>query len=346
MKIYKNHLSQSFWRENTVNTILFLGIIITLISCSEDKGNTAIGDNPSKKRAVKPVIDPPNFSSDSCYQYVQDQVDFGPRVPNTKEHDECAEYLANQLRKFGANVIEQKGEVTAYDGTKLGMINIIGQYSPEKKKRILLCAHWDTRPWADKDSEEDNWHTPIDGANDGASGVGVLLEVARAIQNNEPNYGIDIIFFDDEDYGTPNFSEIDGKTEDWCLGSQHWALNPHVPGYQAKFGILLDMVGASDAEFTKEGTSDYFASHVVAKVWKNAKKLGHSGYFTNKRTNQTVDDHLFINQILRIPTIDIVHFTFDGYGHFHHTVEDNMENIDKGTLQAVGETVLYTIYNP
>lgn len=327
---------------------IFLLFTITALSCSEEKTTPV-----SKKKLPKTIVEPPQFNADSAYQYIQKQVDFGPRVPNSKEHDACADYLANKLKSFGAKVNVQEGSVTAYDGTILGMKNIIGQYSPEKNKRILLFAHWDTRPWADKDSLESNWHKPIDGANDGASGVAVLLEVARAIQDNEPNYGIDIIFFDDEDYGTPNFSNIEGGSDAWCLGSQYWSKHPHVPGYQARFGILLDMVGAKNAEFPKEGTSMYFASNIVRHVWKNAQKLGYSKYFINTEIGQTVDDHLFINQNLGIPSIDIVHYDVGhgfndpgGYGHYHHTLQDNMSIVSKETLKAVGETVLYTIYNP
>jgi len=331
-----------------INPILLLVLVISLFSCSQEKPPKV-----SKKKPTKEIVQPPSFDADSAYHFVQKQVDFGPRVPNTKEHDECADYLADKLRGYGAKVIVQEGSVTAFDGTLLGMKNIIGQFSPEKNKRILLCAHWDTRPWADKDSLEANWHTPIDGANDGASGVGVLLEVARLIQTKSPNYGIDIIFFDDEDYGTPNFSDIDGGYDSWCLGSQYWSKHPHVAGYQARFGILLDMVGEKGAEFPKEGVSMYFASNIVRQVWKNAKKLGHSGFFISNEIGETVDDHLFINQILGIPTIDIVQYDpghgFNnpgGYGHYHHTLEDNMSTISKETLNAVGETVLYTIYNP
>ncbi len=321
---------------------------LILVSCSEEKPPQI-----SKKKPPKKIITPPVFSPDSAYKFVQKQVDFGPRTPNSQAHETCANYLTQKLKNYGAKVIVQEGTVTGYDGTNLGMKNIIGQYSPEKNKRILLCAHWDTRPWADKDSLEANWHTPIDGANDGASGVAVLLEVARVIQKKEPNYGVDIIFFDDEDYGTPNFSNIDGGQEAWCLGSQYWAKHPHVPGYQARFGILLDMVGAKGAEFPKEGTSLYFASNVVRQVWKNARKVGHSDYFINTEIGQTIDDHFFINQINGTPTIDIVHYDVGhgfndpgGYGHYHHTLKDNMSTVSKKTLKSVGETVLYTIYNP
>lgn len=325
-----------------MRNILYLltAIVITLVSCVEEKQPV------SKPKPKKAIVQPPVFSADSAYQFIQDQVDFGPRVPNTEEHALCAEFLANKLESYGGKVVVQESIVTAYDGTKLGMKNIIGQFGLEKKRRVLLFAHWDTRPWADKDDTENNWNTPIDGANDGGSGVGVLLEIARVIQATPPEYGVDIIFFDTEDYGSPNFEEVQGKSEDWCLGSQYWSKNPHVKGYKARYGILLDMVGAKDAKFPKEGTSLYYAPSIVRKVWKNAKKLNHTKYFINKNGDQTTDDHLFVNAFAGIPSINIVEYHVgSGYGHYHHTIKDNMDNISKETLNAVGETVLYTIYN-
>jgi hypothetical protein len=217
----------------------------------------------------------------------------------------------------------------------------------EKKERILLFAHWDTRPYADKD--EERMGEAIDGANDGGSGVGVLLELARVLQSQPSELGIDIIFFDTEDYGAPEGNVMGGKYTDWCLGSQYWGNNPHVPGYDARYGILLDMVGAEDAVFPREGVSMYFAPRIVRKVWKAAEDLGYGHQFVNAVSGETVDDHLFVNQLAGIPSIVIVHYETDrespGYGHFHHTHEDNMDGISKGTLGNVGEVLLDVIYH-
>lgn len=287
----------------------------------------------------------PEFNADSAYLFVQAQVDFGPRVPNTKQHVECGEFLAQKLEGFGAQVTNQYADLIAYNGTILKARNIIGSYNPENKKRILLFAHWDTRPYADHDPDPKNHNTPILGANDGASGIGVLLEIARQINMQAPRLGIDIIFFDAEDYGTP--ASYTGHTQnDYALGSQYWSRYPHVEGYNARFGILLDMVGGKDARFYKEGFSEQYASHINKKVWKKAKELGYSNYFINETTGTVTDDHLYVNKIARIPSIDIIpnddHYSF---GSFWHTVGDDMSIIDKETLKAVGQTVLAVIYN-
>lgn len=312
--------------------------------------NTACktGNNNKPMEADANTVTVPQFDADSAFAYVKAQVDFGPRVPNSAAHRACGEYLAQQLERYGAKVTNQYADLLAFDGTILKARNIIGAFNPENKKRILLFAHWDTRPWADNDPDAKNHHTPVDGANDGASGVGVLLEVARIIQQEAPALGIDIIFFDMEDYGAPQFYTGEHKAEHWALGAQHWARNPHVAGYNARFGILLDMVGGEGATFYREYYSDYYAKNVVDKVWKAAKKNGYAAYFVNKEGEGATDDHLFVNRILGIPSIDIIPNMVDAtvsFGDRWHTIHDNMEGIDRNTLKAVGQTVLEVIYN-
>jgi hypothetical protein len=289
----------------------------------------------------------PAFSADSAYAYIANQVDFGPRVPNTKAHADCSDYLSNKLRAFGALVYEQKSVLIAFDGTKLNAVNIIGAFNPGSKNRILLFAHWDSRPWADHDPNPANRRKPVIGANDGASGVGVLLEVARVIGQNNPAVGIDIIFFDAEDYGAPQ--DYAGNHEDsWCLGSQYWSKNPHVEQYNAKYGILLDMVGAGDATFYRESFSEYYAPQIVDKIWNTAATLGFERYFINKSGGAVTDDHVYVNKIAGIPSANIIHYSTEnqkGFGDFWHTVNDDMSVIDKNTLMAVGTTLLKVIYS-
>lgn len=315
--------------------------VIGLFACEPDATNSGPAANE------KPAYAVPSFNGDSAYAFVQKQVDFGPRVPNTEAHGACAIYLADKLREYGGDVIVQEAVVTAWDGTPLNMKNIIGQWAPEKKKRILLYAHWDTRPYADKDSVRTR--EPIDGANDGGSGVGVLLEVARLMKQSPPDVGVDIIFFDTEDYGAPEWEDENaGDFTDWCLGSQYWAENKHKPGYRAKFGILLDMVGGKDAIFHKEGTSMALAPNVVNHIWAVAKELGYGDRFRDKVTPQTIDDNYFVTYVGGIPSANIVEYHVDvltmGYGKFHHTHLDNMRIIDKGTLEMVGRVVMETVY--
>lgn len=329
---------------------LFYTIFILLFfSCTEEEKpitdiNPDITIDPPKV-----TINPPTFNEDSAYHFIQKQVDFGPRVPNSNAHKNCGNFLVQKLKGYGAEVIEQTGKVRAFDNTTLNIKNIIAQFQPDKKDRLMLFAHWDTRPFADRDTK--NVGKPIDGANDGGSGVGVLLEIARLLNENPTKMGIDIIFFDAEDYGSTASNIFGNKMlDDWCLGTQYWAKNPPVKDYHPRFGILLDMVGAKDAIFPKEYLSVYFAEHVVNKVWNAANKLGYGKYFLDKKMpaqTAITDDHKYVNNLARIPSIDIIHYdpnTLD-FGKFHHTHNDNMDIIDKNTLKAVGHTVMHVIYN-
>lgn len=319
--------------------MLFLTSLLLLSTLSCGNKNKA---NDSEVKEV--TVQVPQFDADSAYQYTKAQVDFGPRVPNTKEHVACGNYLAQKLESFGATVTNQYADLVAFDGTLLKARNIIGAYKPESKKRIALFAHWDTRPWADNDPDEKNHKTPVLGANDGASGVGVLLEIARLIQQQQPELGIDLIFLDAEDWG-----DAGGAEDSWCLGAQYWSHNPHVKGYNARFGILLDMVGGKNATFFREYYSKKYAPDVLKKVWKKADQLGYGKFFIDEDGGGTTDDHLFINRIAQIKTIDIVpnqpECELSNFGPTWHTVNDNMDNIDRSTLKAVGQTVLEVIYN-
>jgi hypothetical protein len=322
--------------------LLALGAALFIAGCESE--------TPTEKPASgKPaqIVATPDFNADSAYRYIADQVEFGPRVPGTDAHRACGDYLIAQLERFGADVIVQESTVTAWDGTKLPMRNIIGQYRPDKRKRIMLYAHWDTRPYADKDSTRTK--EPIDGANDGGSGVGVLLEVARQLGKTPAEVGVDIVLFDVEDYGPPEWADTGEEGyRFWCLGSQYWAYNKHRSDYRAKYGILLDMVGSKKAIFNKEGTSMALAPNIVNHVWGIAQELGYEERFRDKITPQTVDDNYFVNYIAGIPSANIVEYHIDvlpmGYGLFHHTHLDNMSIIDTATVGMVGHVVLEAVY--
>lgn len=324
------------------NLILLMILSFSLASCSETKKNT----NTTSAIQVYQKVSP-DFNADSAYTFVAKQVEFGPRVPNSKGHVACGDYLVNSLRKFGAKVQEQKMTLTAFDGTKLNARNIIGSYGLDKAKRVLLYAHWDTRPFADADPDKSRQNEPILGANDGASGVGVLLEIARQINMKAPEVGVDIIFFDAEDYGNPTFAKNVPEGEWWALGSQYWSKNPHVENYKANYGILLDMVGAKNSTFFREGHSMYYAENIVEKIWSTARQLGYNKYFIGKDGGWITDDHLYVNRDRGIPSVDIIHLnekTGFGFGDFWHTHKDDMSVIDKTTLGVVGQTVMEVIY--
>jgi len=323
--------------------IFLLFFICIFCSCSGEKIKAKQSDS-SVQEVVKPAS---SFDADSAYIFTKNQVDFGPRVPGTTAHKQCGNYLASELKRFGAAVIEQEANLKLYNGNIIRAKNIIGSFQPENKDRVLLCAHWDTRPFADRDPDSTNHRTPIDGANDGAGSCAVLLEVARQIQKNQPAIGIDIIFFDAEDWGTPAFERNNYEDSGYCLGSEYWAKNPHVNNYTARFGVLLDMVGAPDAVFYREYYSMRYAANIVLKVWESAATLGHSRYFINAIGGEIYDDHLQVILHRRIPCINIVHYdphSRSGFGSFWHTLNDNMDNISKDTFRAVGETIMYVIY--
>jgi len=322
---------------------LIMVFLLSLLSCNNEPKKKS-EDTIQKQDVVQ--IKVPQFSKDSAYKFVAEQVAFGPRVPNTKAHQECALYLENKMKEFTPNVLIQNFQARAYDGTVLNGKNIISQFNKDAKKRILLAAHWDSRPFADHDTDEANYHTHIDGANDGASGVCILMEVARLMSQENPKVGVDIVFFDLEDYGIPHFEE-NSDNESWALGSQYWARNPEPYGYNANFGILLDMVGAKDPIFLMEHYSMYYAPHIVKKVWKKATQAGHGQYFLFEDGGYVMDDHIPVNEIMKIPMIDIIHYdpsTESGFFPQWHTIDDNLEHIDPYTLGIVGEVVTYVVY--
>jgi hypothetical protein len=318
--------------------------VITLLILFGGCKNTSPASSTS---AVAVSVRPSGFNADSAYAFVARQVAFGPRVAGSKAHKECAAYLENTLAKYADKVVLQNFSTYRWDGVAMQGVNIIASFNPSASQRVLLCAHWDSRPYADNDPLEENYNTPIDGANDGASGVGVLLEIARVLSSCGTQAGIDIVLFDLEDCGRPRFeTSTYGDENTWCLGSQYWAANPHTQGYRASYGILLDMVGVKNPHFKQEGTSAYYAPDILNNVWKTASALGYGRAFVYEKSTPLIDDHLFINQIAGIPTIDIISLDGSGSSGFFkhwHTVEDNISNVDKTSLKMVGDVVINVI---
>jgi hypothetical protein len=326
--------------------ILIVLVLLVLVNACSPKKKAE--DSHKNTR----IVEVPRFIADSAYFFVEKQVKFGPRVPNTKAHQEAADYFIDRLKKYGATVSIQDFDAVTWDNQKVQLKNIIASYNPQAQKRILLAAHWDTRPYADKDEEKKD--ASFDGANDGASGVGVLLEVARTFSRSKlPTVGVDLILFDGEDWGMDSSTGQESKIKMpvgyeswWCLGSQYWSKHKHQKNYTAYYGILLDMVGSRHAQFFREGGSLEYAPTVVEKVWNTATKLGYTDYFVKTNVSAITDDHLFVSEMGKIPTIDIVHYQM-GTGFFgddHHSRKDNISIISKETLGAVGSTLLNVVY--
>jgi Zn-dependent M28 family amino/carboxypeptidase len=324
--------------------IIVLAIIFSAFSCNQP---TQKANNKTSGKKEKKLVSIPNFNADSAYYFVEKQVSFGPRVSGTKAQLECANYLKQKLTEYCDTVYIQNFKARTYDNVTRNGINLIGSLNPNEKNRILLMSHWDSRPFADHDPDISKRNTPIDAANDGASGVGILLEMARQFHIQHPEVGVDIVLFDLEDWGPPNDLNLNGE-EYWGLGSQYWAKNPHLLGYNATFGVLLDMVGASNPTFQKEYFSKYYARYYVDLVWDKAKMLGYDNVFINQEGGAINDDHVFVNKYAKIPSIDIIDLDQSSVnGSFFdqwHTTGDNMEQIDKQSLKIVGEVLLNVVY--
>ena len=357
--------------KRTMSFLIPLFSFLLLTSCSLRKQATS-----TETVAMQPVG--PAFCADSAYAFCQQQCDFGPRTMNSQAHDDCGRWIMQKFSNYGLQVTPQQALLKGYNGTMLRSTNIIASYRPELSDRILICAHWDSRPWADNDPDEANWHKPVMAANDGASGVAVMLELARLLSlqltvdssqmitsaadqpqdtssvNRKPsteniNIGIDFICFDAEDWGTPQWDSTPDRSDTWALGAQYWAANPHVDGYKARYGILLDMVGGQGAQFYQEQLSLQYARSVVDRVWRAAQTVGFGSFFPKKEGSGITDDHLPVNRVAKIPCIDIIPYYPDcaqsSFGPTWHTIQDDMDHIDLNTLQAVGQTLVQVLFS-
>ena len=312
-------------------TLLYMLLAAVMIACGSTGNSTATAS--SDETAAQAAV--AQFDGNSALELARQQCEFGPRVPGTPQHAKCADWLKTTLQASCDTVIVQQADVKTGQGSMVGIKNIIGIINPEASERLLLLAHWDTRPWADNDPDPANHSKPVMGANDGASGVGVLLQLARQLKADGTTLGVDIVLVDVEDMG-----ENDNE-ESWGLGTQYWAQHPHVNGYKPLFGILLDMVGASDATFTREYFSMENAAGFVNMVWKNAA----GSHFIDAQGGAVTDDHIFVNRA-GIPCIDIIDMRSDsdtGFCPVWHTVNDTMDGIDASTLAEVGQTLLNVI---
>ncbi|MCQ2188912.1 MAG: M28 family peptidase [Paludibacteraceae bacterium] len=322
-----------------INKIIIATALATGLSACFSQGEKA---EESAKIAPKKEIKV-NFNADSAYSYIAKQCEFGPRILESKAHDSCVAYMTSELRRHGADIVEvQKCEVVDWEKKTRKAENIIAHFNPSAKKRVILFSHWDSRPWADQDADEKTRRIPIDGANDGASGVGVILEIARQYKNSGINAGLDIVFFDAEDLGEPTFITGHGNNDSWCLGSRYWAKNYKADSIaKPRYGILLDMVGDANATFHVDYASFKLASIAVNNVWQTAKNLGYNNVFEMRESSSLIDDHINVSQYADIPTVDIIDFNAQrGFPETWHTHQDVIGNISKSTLKIVGETLM------
>ena len=323
---------------------LYTLLLLALASCGGEKKPA------DTSRELAPA---PEFCADSAMACIRRQCEFGPRIPGTEAHRQCARYITSRFAAYGLQVQAQEATLTAWNGDRLPMTNIVASLNPETEMRLLVTAHWDSRPWADNDPDPANHRTPVLAANDGASGVAVMLEMARVLSAHPLDWGIDFVCFDCEDYGMAQWADDtddDSRGETWCLGSRTWAMNPHRDAYTALSGINLDMVGGRGSVFLREGVSRHYAPDLVERVWGIAAQLGYASFFPTGNGGYVTDDHVPVNQILGIPTIDILphyaHCQASSFGPTWHTVNDTPDNIDPAVLKAVGQVVTTYLCNP
>ena len=298
------------------------------------------------------------FSADSAYTYIAQQLAFGARVPGSEAHEACGDWLVSELARHGAQVKSQYGTMTNYAGKPQAIRNIVAILEGNTPYAILLCAHWDCRPWSDEEELYENRFEPVMGANDGASGVGTILEMVRqlALRKAKGEFipTVQVVFFDCEDMGTPAHFTGPQRDHTWCLGSQLWAreykqsnVECQMSTVKCQYGVLLDMVGDPSATFPREYYSMQYAGSYVERLWREASRLGYGRYFVQQATYYPItDDHYYVNTIAGIPCVDIIDYkmnTETGFAEWWHTQHDDIQNINKQTLQAVGETVLTTI---
>lgn len=345
-----------------IHILLLAFIAISITAC---KGNKSVSASTEADENNVAELLGPTFNEDSAMHFCAKQCTFGPRTMNSPAHDECEEWISNRFEQYGCQVIKQKTKLEGWDGKMLRSTNIIARTNPNATERILICAHWDSRPWADNDPDKNNWQSPVMAANDGASGVAVMLEMARCINEasknsgstdvgqKKLNIGIDFVCFDAEDYGAPEWSDKKNSEDTWALGAQFFAQNLPASTQNANesvkysFGILLDMVGGQGAHFYYEGVSKHYAKDTMEKVWQAAANAGYSSYFISQDGFSVTDDHKPLNEA-GIPTIDIINYYPDceqsSFGPTWHTVNDVIENIDISTLKAVGQSLIQFLY--
>lgn len=311
-----------------------LVVSLMLWGCTKDKTNLA-DRQPQAQQKIQQQV--PSFDGAKAYEYLLAQTKFGPRNPGSSGHSQCLQYLYQTMQEYADAVTQQNFTHIGYDGKPIRMTNIIASFNLQATSRILLVAHWDTRPRADLDPDPEKVDQPILGANDGASGVAVLLEIARHLKSTPPTVGVDIILVDGEDYG------IEGDTKNYLLGSRHFTKN--LPkGFAPMFGIVVDLVGDAQLEIKKEQYSLKYAPDIVNLVWKTAANLNIE-QFSPLTQGWVTDDHLPFNEI-GIKTILLIDFEYpDESNKYWHTMQDTPDKCSPESLEAVGTVLLHVIYN-
>jgi len=324
----------------TSSAKLCIIVIISIASLMSCGGDTATATKAEPKKAPVKI---PAFNAEGAYAHLEKQLSFGPRNPGSEGHVACKDWMIKQFEEYGAEVIAQNFTANLYTGDSYPAWNIIAQFNPKHKKRVILSAHWDTRFIGEEDDDKEMREKPIPGADDGGSGTAVLIEIAKILGENPIDLGVDIILWDAEDQGQRGVRQ----DELWCLGSQYWSKNKHTKKYRAKYGINLDMIGAKNPRFGKEQYSQMYAKVTLDKFWALAQNMGYKDMFVNETVGAITDDHMFVNKLAKIPMIDIINTPIGNKNAFikeWHTHDDDISAIDKRSLRIVGQVVTAAIY--
>lgn len=310
-------------------------LVCCVAACSRPGTEERTGMTQQPPQAPVPVA-VPAFNAERAFGYLLTQTSFGPRNPNSPGHEACKNYFITTLRASADDLRLQEFTENGYNGEKLRLTNIIASFRPQDRERILLCAHWDTRPRAERDEDPKKRDLPILGANDAASGAAVLLELASLLRATPPQIGVDIVLLDGEDYGKESDHHL------YLLGSRYFARTKPAD-YLPRFGILLDMVGDAQLEIPREMHSFRYAPDIVAMVWSTARELGIT-QFVHENGDEILDDHVPLNEA-GIKTIDIIDFNYPDQTHrYWHTHEDTPEHCSAESLGAVGTVVTHVVY--
>ncbi len=308
-------------------------LILLLVSCENRRPQTSPQPTP-KSQTISVSV--PTFDREQAFRYLLSQTDFGPRNAGSKGHQDCLKFLKEEMNKYADVVTLQEFSHTLSSGERFQLTNVISSFNLKATDRILLTAHWDTRPWADEDRNPANRNKPILGANDGASGIAVLLEIARQVKRQPPSIGVDMIFFDGEDLGKH------GDAEHYSTGSKYFARNKP-EGFNPRFGINIDMIGDKELEITREPNSMEYAPDVVNLIFSTARLLN-VYQFVDREGRQTYDDHIPLNEA-KIRTADLIDFDYpDSSNRYWHTLEDTPDKCSASSLEAVGVVLLNIVY--
>lgn len=313
--------------------LIALFLLLPLAGCLQKEDKNPV---PASKAEKRESVRIPEFDGESAFAYLTRQTDFGPRAPGTAAHSQCLLFLTTEMQKFAEAVNKQEFSHKGHEGKNILMTNVISSFNLKATTRILLLAHWDSRPFCDEDPDPRNHDKPVLGANDGASGIAVLLEIARHLKQQPPAVGIDVLFTDGEDYGKR------GDNNNYLLGARYFAKNIS-PDFKPAFGILIDMIGDAQLEIPKDQYSIRYAPEIVDLIWSKARELG-VYQFSERLQGYVMDDHLPLNEI-GIKTVDLIDFAYpDESNRYWHTVEDTPDKCSPGSLEAVGKVLLDIIY--